>query len=269
MQNHIDHQQRHYRIKQFVEYTMRSRWHAVLIAVIALLLPFFSWLGTVILCLVTLREGAKEGLLVLLGISLVTIAVGMIAQSALLIQYTLISYLLAWLLANVLRITISWSRTLEVAIFLGLVAVMIVHWSIADIQQHWLVLFNLLLARWGQALLCNPGGLGKELRGLRLSWLTHVILLAIVGSVLVHVVMAYDMLPVIVLGFSLAGLSLMHFLANLGKMAWLFLFGFYTVLILFFFYALSVLIVLAMVDTYWNMRSLVKQKYFANGDNAP
>jgi len=259
----------------------------------------------VVLCLVTLRKGAKEGLIILFCVSAASVMLSLFYQSA--IQYTLAGYVLAWLLAVTLQATVSWARVLELAALLGIMVVAILHWYMGDLQQYWVTflneqltvehwdsllgsmasdgvdtqaiistaaqfltgaqvivillsaLANLLLARWLQAILYNPDGLAQELHTLRLSWLANGFLLIVVVGLFSSAVIAYDLLPVVVLPFFLTGLSVIHFIANLGKLIWLWLVSFYSVLILFFPYVLGLLVLLAIMDTGFDIRRLVTQ----------
>ncbi len=76
------------------------------------------------------------------------------------------------------------------------------------------VLLGLLLGRWWQALLFNPGGFGKEFLGLKLhGWLAPVSILMIVAATLIGgrlSEMAWNMiLPMFVL-FTLVGIAVLH-----------------------------------------------------------
>lgn len=124
-------------------------------------------------------------------------------------------------------------------------------------------LFNLAAARWLQALLYNPAGLGKELATIRMSLVATVALIVVVVvALLLGVPVFIDMLPVVVLPFFLAGLSVVHAWANTTQNLWVGLFGFYGLLILFFPYLLCVLVVLAVVDSWWDIRAhfLINQR---------
>jgi hypothetical protein len=104
---------------------------------------------------------------------------------------------------------------------------------IATIQQYAtglfavLILFNallqLVLARWWQAIIFNPGGLRSELHQVRINTVLGVIfviacILSYFGNEIV-----IDAMPVFFVGFGIAGLSLVHHLAGLTKIAWLWL----------------------------------------------
>ena len=73
------------------------------------------------------------------------------------------------------------------------------------------------LGRYWQALMFNPGGLGKELRQIRLSKLMIIgFIVAIVFAVMGYE-LAIDFIPLFFVGFLVAGLSLIHsMLANIG-----------------------------------------------------
>jgi len=118
-----------------------------------------------------------------------------------------------------------------------------------------IALINILIARWWQSTLYNPGGLSRELQQIRLGISADLMLVAIVVAVFMGFTMAWDLLPLILTLFLVAGLSLFHSLAQKTKAAWAVLLGFYGLLILFFPYIGVLTIVLAVADTFVNFRS--------------
>jgi hypothetical protein len=123
------------------------------------------------------------------------------------------------------------------------------------------VLFSVLIARWQQARLYNPGGLRQELVAIRLGKLE--VALAIVMALWIVMgdkVLVIDLLPVISLIFVLAGLSVAHWLMALLKKPWIAVVVFYVVWVLLFRYMMLVLISLALLDGVVNIRErLIKR----------
>lgn len=102
-------------MRGLAEYVMRGRREALLVSVVATVVPMFFWLGAAVVGLVTLRKGPREGALVMLW-ALLPAAVaawfGEIMPAA-----TLLGLMLA---AWVLRVTVSWPWALCSAASLGL-----------------------------------------------------------------------------------------------------------------------------------------------------
>lgn len=114
-------------------------------------------------------------------------------------------------------------------------------------------LFSLLIARWAQALLYNPDGLRTELYNIRLGFVAVAMLAVIILGSLGGIDAATDSLPVVLLIFMLAGLSLVHaFFAAIDQKLWLVIF--YALLVVLFPYMIGMLVMLALLDTWWNFR---------------
>lgn len=116
-------------------------------------------------------------------------------------------------------------------------------------------LFNLAIARWVQAMLFNPGGLKKELHNLRLDK-TTVIIVGVIALLLMTVPTIQDCLPVLLLPFIIAGLSLIHYWCELTSWDYVILIMFYFLLCVpfTFMYVLCFLILLAAIDVWFNFR---------------
>lgn len=288
------------------EYIMRGRREAITLAVLSSLLPYIGWIGIVILCLVTLRKGVKEGFLVLIAITVPSIVVGglVLKNYQVLLQSVLFGSVLTWFLAVVLRKTVSWQAVLNVVALMGMAGVLVFHLFVPNTQQYWLdflqsvlgssggaitrlnidqaalsglvqsiaasftgiqatiLLFNgvlnLLIARWLQARLYNPGGFAQELRNIRLNWFLAILLLVVFLVAMIKLNIAQDLLPVILLPYAVIGLSLVHYMANKVKFAWFALIGFYLLLIFLFPYMLALLILAVLVDLGLNFRKRVQ-----------
>ena len=119
-------------------------------------------------------------------------------------------------------------------------------------------LTNLVFARWVQASLYNPSGLRKELYNIRLDFKTAFILLVTFVLMWIDIHLAKDCVPVVLLPFSLAGLSLVHSLLAKTKYDWSGLLIFYGLLILFFPYIMLLLIVATLADIRWDFRARVQ-----------
>jgi uncharacterized protein YybS (DUF2232 family) len=112
---------------------------------------------------------------------------------------------------------------------------------------------QLVLARWWQGIIFNPGGLSKELLMIRLSYIAG-------GAFLLGLVLSYwgsalivDVMPVFYLVFGLAGFSLLHCVAKNKKASWFWLALFYIVITV---NPMAVILVamIALLDTWLDFR---------------
>lgn len=128
-------------MKKFGLYLLNHRANAAFIALLCVSLSFFhlpvAWIASVIIALITLRKGYKEGLFVLLWAALPAVALAVTGRFEILINSILLGCFLSWLLALVLKRYHDWQPVLELASILGIVVVLIVHVSISDVANWW------------------------------------------------------------------------------------------------------------------------------------
>ena len=125
-------------IRLFGQEVLRSRRHATTYALLFCCLPFLSWVASVILGLVTLLNGAKEGALLAIVISLPITVIACFKPVPLIVLAMAISgHVIVWVLSIVLCRTQSWSRVLSVATCLGVVAVLVLHLFYPDLTVIW------------------------------------------------------------------------------------------------------------------------------------
>lgn len=196
---------------------MRGRTHAMtasaVCAVLSLLLPPLSYISGSVVGLATLKQGPREGALVIAGSVLLAgvFSLAMAGTPLPALAFLAMSWLPAWLLAAVLVRTGSQGAVLVCATLIGVFAVLVLHVVVDTPAQWWRALLErffapllesgaqggsavpmdvvldqwsvrmtrffgagtviglvvtLLLARWGHAVLDNPGGFGREFREL-------------------------------------------------------------------------------------------------------
>ena len=232
-------------MRGLANYVIRGRPQALLVAVICAGVPLLFWLSAMVIGLVTLRQGMAEGAIILFWALLpasVMAWFGEVVPLAVLISMVL--------MAGVLRVTASWQLVLLGAGALGLLfsglLLTVGHEYIAGIEALFADFFDrliansdgvaatleapdatdisgmfglvlmvtlvncLLLSRWSQAILENPGGLRRELHALRIELLPTLTLLALSAALMF---LAQDFgvwawLPLMPLLF--AGLALVH-----------------------------------------------------------
>ncbi len=86
-----------------------NKWHAMFYAIILAVLPFASWLSVVVIALVTLRKGWRNGCWLLLPAMAVSFALSLTSSSFIVALISvLLNYLPCYLSACVLRLTRSW-----------------------------------------------------------------------------------------------------------------------------------------------------------------
>ena len=231
---------------------MRGRAQACLVALLGVLVPL---IGPAAVGLVTLRKGSVEGALVTLWASLPFVVSYFAGQSSPFVAVMSILALANTLIvANVLRGTASWSLALvsDVCVAVGFVVVAGVVFQtdlgvmMSDLTElfvsvseqlekdyvmpdtsgvlawvAWMTAFSALLgvvvARWWQALLFNPGGFQQEFQGIRLESKVGLgcLLLVILGFTLLSEFQFWLQLASIPL--IVCGLSLLHYTAKVKK----------------------------------------------------
>jgi hypothetical protein len=115
-------------------------------------------------------------------------------------------------------------------------------------------LSNLFIARWMQALLYNPGALAEELLQIRLSRIFDVLLGLNIAAIFLGIDLAWDILPIILFVYLLAGISLFHAVIAKIKAGWGWIISFYVVLIIFYEIVPWIIMVAALMDTWLDFR---------------
>ncbi|MCX7091381.1 MAG: hypothetical protein NTU48_08035 [Legionellales bacterium] len=286
--------------KKQAELILASRKQATLYAVILALLPYCTWFAMVVIALVTLRKGQKEGARILVTVMLVH---GSLLSTAMPLYAVICNMFLVfvpvYVAAYVLRAMSSWQAVGAVLFFLVILSSvfiqqMVPEWvmsqyamfqSIVQASQSehvltkWLddatgvpalamanytlgiqlmsavlsVWSALLLARSLQSQLFYPGGFKQELMTFRGNRLSFIVMLLLCAAAWQWNVVAMNVLPVLVVFYLLAGLSLCanFFMGKLSR-------GTLVVLILpvlfIPFVMLPLYIILGVLDSVFNIR---------------
>jgi hypothetical protein len=120
------------------------------------------------------------------------------------------------------------------------------------------VLLQLIIGRWWQAAVFNPGGLRKELHQIRLSyisggWFVLLLLLSYFKSEF-----AMDAMPILYMAFAMSGLSLIHCLvATYAIAGWFWLILIYLGIIWLFPLSMVSIAIIALFDTGLNFRKRI------------
>lgn len=249
-------------MRGLAKFVMTGRGQAVAAAVLLGLVPVLNMLSPAVTGLVMLSRGAGEGAFVLMW-ALLPLAGWAVAGE----PYPLIVLVgvagLAWLL----RETGSWALALLAAVLIGvgwdvyagldpapldalyrqmdaLLAAGGVQAPGIRLEDVWGVMVNLLgaslmvttllvlvLARWMQAGLYNPGGFRREFHDLRLGWKAALALLAAMAlsaaGLLPRTWIVYLMVP-----FTFSGVALVHGVVAIKQLSAVWLAGLYALLLL-------------------------------------
>ena len=128
-------------------------------------------------------------------------------------------------------------------------------------------LLSLMLGRYWQALLYNPGGFGREFRTLRLP--PPLAMLLLVGMLLgpnLGPQMAM-LTPLCSVPLAFAGIALIHGLVAQGRMSKFWLVGMYITLLLFMQLTYPLLVVIALVDSLFDFRGRHERKKGSDSAN--
>jgi hypothetical protein len=269
-------------MRGLAEFVMTGRKQAILAAVLLALVPLVNLLSPVVVGLVLLRKGLREASLVLIWAILPLAAWAMLGDIVPLIMLLGITGL-AWLL----RRTESWEFTLLAAIVIGVCVevylrlnpavldvvfeqlqlylesnnvqgpqveeLRAVMTSVIGAVYMFLAVVLLMLARWMQAALYNPGGFRQEFHSLRIE---HKVALILIGLMLManfQVLLPQTWVLYMVLPLLFSGVALVHGLVAKKKLSTMWLVVFYTVLMFPIVAQLTVLT--ALVDSWYDFRS--------------
>ena len=272
-------------MRALADFIMRGRVQATLVVVISAVLPLLFWLSAAAGSLVLLRRGFKDASTVIAFGLLPAVAIWACGDPS-----TLLVLLGTLGLAALLRAGHSWSRVLMSSVVLGLVYSLILDTVLRETFEVlakalvqalpqiegkpvipgeligpvlvastavMLQLFSvlaLMLARYWQAALYNPGGFGREFRALKLPRVTMLTLVALmvlgpfIGPQFIVLASASSLVLV------LAGIALMHGLVAQGRLAGFWLVGMYVTLPLIMQLIYPLLVVLAIVDSLIDFR---------------
>lgn len=278
------------------EFIMRGRTQAAVVALVGNWVPLMAP-GAV--ALVTLRAGAASGFLVLVWALLpAALMIGFSPADPVAVVFIISGLLITFLLALMLRVQARWSRCLMGAVAAGMLIALSLRLLAPDLTQAMaealarvmaqfyeqagsteappapsLVLvtgllanvtsftgvLGLMLGRWWQALLYNPGGFRQEFHGLRLNT-PQALVCVLAGLYALFQGPEYMWWAALfTLPLLFVGLAIVHRVVALKGWGVQWLVLFYIALVLLD--PLSqLLMALAFVDTWLNVRGRVKPK---------
>lgn len=247
-------------MRALAEFVMRGRPQAIGVCVLGAPLPLLHLLSTSVASLVLLRKGWAEGLLVVAWTCLPLAAVYTFSGD----PGPIITLIGTTVLAYTLRTTISWQWVLVASVLVSGLGAWIFSVTAADLLDMWVEWYReltgagedmenarhvltgffamgqayvmlglLVLARWWQSDLYNPGGFGKEFQALRLSpFVAAGIVVLVIGCALSDVPELARWLPVLTVPLVMAALGLAHWAFDYNKLSTGWVVGFYILLTL-------------------------------------
>lgn len=290
-------------MRALAEFIMRGRMQATLVVVVSAALPLLFWLSAAAGCLVLLRRGLSDALgilvwallpaigwwyfgeprtlLVLFGaLGLALLLRASLSWNRVLLCSVALGLVYGLVLGAVFREPIEamageLQKLLpqmldgvhqqmsvdERARLESLIAPVLTGLLAALLQI--VSLLSLILGRYWQALLYNPGGFGREFRALRLPLAPALLLL--VGMLLgpnLGPQMAM-LTPLCSVPLAFAAIALIHGLVAQGRLAKFWLVGLYITLLLFMQLTYPLLVVLAIVDSLFDFRGRLARKHGA------
>ena len=272
-------------MRGLAEFVMKGRKQAIIAALLFGIMPLMNLLSPVIPGLVMLRKGPREALAVAAFAVLPLAAWAMIGD-----VIPLIMMIGIVALALVLRETESWAFTLLSAIAVGvavevymrlqpelldallqnmqdyLQANAIEGLQLSDIRAvlpsvfgavyMFLSVLLLMLARWMQAALFNPGGFGKEIRRLRMEQKVTLVLVALMLMANFGVLIPDGWILYLVTPLLMAGIALVHGVVALRKLSSMWLVAFYALLMMPI--VLQLVVLAAIVDSWYDFRGRIQ-----------
>jgi hypothetical protein len=231
-------------MRALAEYVMLGRRQAIIIVLLCGFFPLLYFFSAAVVALVTLRKGRNEGLLILLWSMLpagLLLAMGDITPLYLMTG--------TFALAMTLRNSLSWQMVLLVATAIGLTTQLSLVFqpgyqvqmelfsasletqlnqdaqtqytaeqivdlgiSIYGAYHALMVMICLMIGRWWQALLYNPGGFRQELHNLRIDPRIMIFLLGVILVGLMDIPPLDGWLPLFCIAPMFAGLAIAHYI---------------------------------------------------------
>jgi hypothetical protein len=239
-------------MRSIAEFAMRSRAAALLVAALGTGTSLFFWVGTAVVALVTLRKGLSEGAIILLWSLLPAAAVLYLLAEILPLTTLIGAFVVAAVLRSTVSLSLGLLMAPVTGLLVGGVLVTVASGYLDMLVQvmqqlvsqfkaglpadapevviispskelisgglvlmHTLcVSVSLVLARWWQATLYNPGGFASEFRALRFNSRLSAALLLCAGYLMTLGEQYTLWAMAIAMPLLMSGLGLLHFLFN-------------------------------------------------------
>ena len=271
-------------MRALAEFAMRGRSYAIGLSMVGAIVPLMSWVSGAIVSLVFLRKGGLDGSIVLLW-TLLPLGLSIYFMGDPSSTNVVIG---AAILAYVLRVTLSWELTLATTLVLSVIASLVFQYTASDVLilfvnlyieiqkqlsvemtyesaegqflggfamlQAYMMFAFLILARWWQSQLYNPGEFKLEFHQIRVTPIfSSAILILIIACVLFGESLS-RWIPLLTMPLAVSGLAMVHWILNYRSLSGAWVLVFYLLLIFFFQLIYPILTVLALLDGYLNIR---------------
>ena len=279
---------RDFLMRALAEFIIRGRMQAGLVAFFGNLAPLVS---PAAVSLVTLTRGSSEGFLLVLWALMPLLVIFFTGNdaNAIVTLLSIVSVVCVWLVSELMRLRSSWSEALISIVALSATSAILVAIFFADnltvlealiveffketqqyenkfaIGRNFLVgviayvvaltsVFSLMLGRWWQAALYNPGGFKLEFHQLRFSVTSSVIILTGI-FIFEYFLQDYSSwTSLLSLPLLLSGIALLHYSVTFFQLNSYWLLVFYVALL--FLSPLSIMLVgVGFLDSIFNIRS--------------
>lgn len=280
-------------MKALAQWAMTGRWQATAAAGLSLAVPLLFWIGAAVLALVILRQGFRDGgrvvlwsllpavawlaagdptpLLVAVGTSLAAIVLRQLIRLDLavmtagvlgIVAYLILPLLLSEVLPQVEQasqnaVTEALQSNPQLLAELQPMVGPMISGVLAALHAL-VVILCLLLGRYWQSALYNPGGFGQEFKQLRLplAYSLPVLLVSLAAGQLQPELAGVT--PVLSVPLMIAGLALFHGLVTKSRASSNWMVLVYLALVVFGPYMYTLLIFGALLDSIFNLRARLK-----------
>ena len=273
-------------MRGLAEFVMKGRKQAIMAVLLLGLIPIVNFLSPVVVGLVVLRKGLTEATQVLVW-AIFPVGGWAIAGD----PVPLIMLLGITGLAGLLRASESWEYTLLGSIVVGLCVEIylrlqpaVVDLTFLQMQPYFdangiqgeqldslrnimtsfmgavymfLAIVLLMLSRWMQAAVFNPGGFQKEFHGLRIE---QKVALFLVGSMMLAnfgILIPQSWMLYLVLPLMFSGLALVHAVVAAKKLSSLWLAVLYAIIVLPL--IVNMIVLLALLDSWYDFRTRLQK----------
>ena len=282
-------------MRALAEFIMRGRTQAAVVAVLGTAVPVLT---PAAIALVSLRKGMGNGLLILLwGLLPMLISLAMGQMQPLMPILAISGLVVTYATALILRNSVSWSHTLLGLVALSTLAALLqlvlvpdllaqltaslaefvkqlfseVEPSTVEMPGQTVVvgmiayitavgsLFGVIVGRWWQAALYNPGGFAEEFQQFRLNTIQAVVCMAAAIYCLTQSPDYRSWATLFVLPLLVMGVAIVHRFVAVKRMGTQWLIGFYVLVFLLDIIA-QLLVIVAFLDTWLNFRGRFKPK---------
>lgn len=275
-------------MRGLAEFVMKGRKQAIVAVLLLGLIPLVNFLSPVVVGLVILRKGLNEAAQILVWAILPIGGWAIIAGD----PVPLIMLLGVTGLAGLLRSTESWEFTLLAAIAVGVCVEIYLrlqpavldlifiqmqpYFEANNIQGEqleslrnvmtsfmgavymFLSIVLLMLSRWMQAALFNPGGFQKEFHGLRIEQKIALILVGLMMLANFEILIPQSWMLYLILPMMFSGLALIHAVVAAKRLSSLWLAVLYALIILPI--VANLVVLMALLDSWYDFRARLKKQ---------